>query len=471
MSSIKVVLMAGGNGTRFWPRSSSELPKQFLDFDGTGPLIRKAYNRALALVETTDIYVSTQRAYADLVRLHLPEVPPANFILEPEARDTAPALGLAAVTLQHDVSDAIMVAFPSDHMVGDDVQFLRAIRAAIQAAEKHDGLVTIGLHPTRPETGYGYIQLGPLEAKYHATPVHRVMTFKEKPTEEVAAAYLQAGTYLWNSGILVARLEVFRSEIAEHLPELDTVLTQLASLTLTSQRDLARVGEIFARAPRISIDYGVLERSRRVLAVAAEFPWDDLGTWSALARLGSPDACGNVVNGPVIPYDSHNLYVEAQHRVVAAVGVKDLIVIDSENGVLICSKDRTQDVRKVAEAAQEATKTQLNRFRPSTVLATVAGDWGQEYVWAATPQYTAKLVLLAVGGKRSQASRLGYSTLFIQSGTVCVLMGNGRTHNATRGCVVTIPPGFSYEVVAVTSACLLQVDAGPGEEGPITADG
>lgn len=456
---VKVVLMAGGSGTRFWPRSSPELPKQFLDLDGTGSLLRKTYDRALSLVESSHIYVSTQRDFAELVMGYLPELPERNLIVEPEARDTAPALGLSAVFVGQDSPDTVMVALPSDHLIEEEDSFARTLQAAIEAARSHQALITVGVRPDRPETGYGYMQLGMQVAAYGSMPLYHVAQFKEKPTEQVAQEYLKASNYLWNSGIFVWRVGVFRAALAKYLPDLEGVLRQIdgATAAVFSSPWLQRV---FSEAPRISIDYGLLEKSSEVYAVVAEFPWDDLGTWSALARLSLHDEHGNATQGPVVLSGAKNVYVEARERTIAAVGVSDLIIVDSDNGLLVCSQEGAQDVKSVAAAVQE-----LNRQQPAGLPASLSQnaehrEWGQELPWVNTPAYSGKFLRITAGKRLYCQGRYGYCSWFVQSGQGQLRLGE-EVRSVSAGDVITIPPSVAFEMTALASLSILEVSSFP----------
>ncbi|MEW8979383.1 MAG: sugar phosphate nucleotidyltransferase [Symbiobacterium sp.] len=337
---VRVVLLAGGRGERFWPRSTEALPKQFLQVDGKESLIRATFARAAALTGPESIYVVTQERYADLVRQELPALPEANLILEPCARNTAAALGLAARRLG---PDAILVAMPSDHHITGPARFRVTVQAAVEVA-RHGYLVTIGIPPTRPETGYGYIRRGaPLELPT-AVPAFRVDRFTEKPERATAEQYLQSGEYAWNSGILVARAGVLDEEIGRHMPELHAVLERLP----WAAPPLPGLAGQFAGLPGTSIDKGVLERSDRVAVVPGHFGWNDVGDWAALSRLLPLDENGNAVIGEVLLQDSRRVVVHGGDRLVVLLGVSDLIVVDTPKVLLVCAREKAQEVRQVA---------------------------------------------------------------------------------------------------------------------------
>jgi len=458
---VKVVLMAGGNGTRFWPNSTPELPKQFLTMECTGSLLQNAYARARTLVASHNIYVSTHVSYAELVLRQLPELPEENLILEFEGRDTAPALGLAAVVLGRTDPNTVMVALPSDHMVGDEGAFTNTLQAAVEAAGSLEALVTVGIQPERPETGYGYIQLGESVASYRGFQLHRVERFREKPTEPVARQYIEAGNCLWNAGMFVWRVGVFRAALARHLPELEAVLEQLEELSDQELRAEAQ-REVFALAPRISVDYGLLEKSSQVYSVLASFPWDDLGTWPALTRLRQPDLNGNITRGPVVLSDSKNTFVEANERVVAAIGVSNVIVVDGENGVLVCSVEHAHDVKKIAGVVRERNYRQA----PGVPFVRVGGfeqtQSGEMHTWVQTPDYTGRFLSINAGKRLCYDRHAGYRSWFVQGGLGRVLV-EGDPRDVAKGDVITIQPGRSCELLALTTLAIFEIAPGSGE--------
>lgn len=348
--------MAGGCGQRFWPKSTPICPKQFLPMLGSHSLLRMAYERATQLVEPSSIYVSTLAAYEALTRAELPELPAGNIIREPVGRNTAPALGLAALSLQRGGGDPILVALPSDHYIDGDVAFTTAIETAVAAA-REGYVATVGLRPTRPETGYGYIRLGEELGVADGVPFYRAAQFTEKPDEATARGYCSGGEHLWNSGIVVSRLSVLLHELERHAPAVYQALHEINAgpPTLAAFRDEGQAR--FASLPSLSFDYAVLERSDRIVTVLAEFAWDDLGDWAALGRRLSADEQGNVVIGRALLHDCNGLVVDnSGDRLIVAVGVTDLVVVSTAEAILVCHKDCTQAIRQVATAVTEASK-------------------------------------------------------------------------------------------------------------------
>jgi mannose-1-phosphate guanylyltransferase len=314
---------------------------------GNHSLLRMAYERATQLVEPSSIYVSTLAAYEALTRAELPELPAGNLILEPVGRNTAPALGLAALSLQRSGGDPILVALPSDHYIDGDEPFTTAIETAVAAA-REGYVATVGLRPTRPETGYGYMRLGEELGVADGVPCYKAAQFTEKPDAATARGYCSGGQHLWNSGIVVSRLSVLLHELERHAPAVYQALHEI---------DVAPSTARFASLPSLSFDYAVLERSDRIVTVLAEFAWDDLGDWAALGRRLSADEQGNVVIGRALLHDCNGLVVDnSGDRLIVAVGVTDLVVVSTPEAILVCRKDCTQAIRQVATAVTEAPK-------------------------------------------------------------------------------------------------------------------
>jgi mannose-1-phosphate guanylyltransferase len=334
------VIMAGGKGQRFWPLSTPERPKQFVDLERSGrTLLQATFDRLLPVTEGPGmVYVATAARYVGLVREQLPELPGSNLLIEPVARDSGPAIALAMLAIQERHPDAIAGVFASDHRIADVAAFQAAVRNTAAMAQRHDGLVTIGIRPTHPATGYGYIQVStPLEHGF------RVRSFVEKPTLERAQSYLEAGTYLWNAGIFVWRPGTLLAELERHAPKIIAPMRQAIE-----RRALA---EAFPRLPRISIDYALLEHSDRVYTVPGDFGWDDIGDWVALERLlgrDVEDPLNTVVGRHVGHQAAGNIvYTEDPNDVIVTVGVQDLIIVKRGNTVLLVRKDRVAEIKDV----------------------------------------------------------------------------------------------------------------------------
>lgn len=335
------VIMAGGKGQRFWPLSTTSRPKQFLDLDQCGrTLIQTTFDRVLPLTERPDrVFVATAERYVDLVREQLPEVPDENLLIEPEARDSAPAVALASLTIAERFPDAVVGFFSSDHRIGRPEAFQASIGGAIALARDRSGLVTIGIEPTRPATGYGYIEQGEsVEGGY------RVARFVEKPNLATARRYLAAGGYAWNAGIFVWEVGTVLSELDRHAPEL--------MRPLRDGFEQGRVAEVFPTLEKISIDYALMERTDRCYVVPGGFDWDDIGDWVALERLlQRADENANTVVGRHVGLDTRSniLYTDDPDDVIVTLGVRDLVVVKRGNAVLLVHKSRVQDIKALLD--------------------------------------------------------------------------------------------------------------------------
>ena len=340
MSKSVAVIMAGGSGQRFWPLSTAARPKQFLDLERCGhTLLQATFKRLQGLTEGAErTFVITGERYAELVLEQLPELPPENLLLEPTGRDTAPAAALAALEVRARVGgDAIMGLFPSDHRVGDVAAFHDTLRQAVALTEATDGIVTLGIKPDRPATGYGYIEQGePVAGGY------KVARFVEKPELASAQAYLETRRYSWNGGIFVWRVQSILDELCRYAPNLLNPLAEAHSA--------GRVHEVFPSLQKISIDYAVMERTQKAYMVPADFGWDDVGDWQALERLlhkGHSDT--NTVVGQHIGLETSGniIYTESEEDIVATLGVEDLVIVKRHNAVLLMRKDRVQDLKQL----------------------------------------------------------------------------------------------------------------------------
>lgn len=359
--------MAGGRGERFWPLSRQDRPKQFLPLISEKTMLQETVARLTPLLGIEDIYVVTGVQYAARVAEQLPDLPPANIICEPEGRDTAPCIALTAAYLAHRYpgEDPVLAVLPADHLITKPDLFRQTLTGAFALAAAEPVLVTIGMSPNRPETGYGYIKCGekvPWSGRHF---VYRVQRFTEKPDRATAEAFLQEGGYLWNSGMFIWRLSTITAAFQRHLPEVAAALPELAACCGGPPENLAGV---FSRLPRISIDYGVMEKADNVCVIPGDFGWDDVGTWSALARLLAADANENVtilsapspsaagVQEPIL-LGSKRCVVSGNGRLVAALGVEDLIIVDTDDALLICRRGQEQNLKSVLEQLRREHRT------------------------------------------------------------------------------------------------------------------
>lgn len=346
------IIMAGGTGTRFWPRGTSKTPKQFLDIDNSGEtLIQKTFKRLEGVFDITRIFIVTNIAYKNIVKRQLPQVPEENIIIEPIGKNTAPCIGLACLYIENFNPNAQVLAIPADQLTKNVKEFQNVVKSGLNFVEKYDGIVTIGINPTKPETGYGYIQYvtdEKIESKEIKIPVYKVKTFAEKPTLEIAKAFLKSGDFLWNAGMFIFRVNVMMSEIKKHLPELYNSLEQIKQ-NLYSKDFNKILEQVFSQIKSISIDYGVMEKSDCVYTIKGNFDWSDVGSWDEIYNLSKKDSNNNVLKGMTVIVNSKNCYVVNEQRVTAVVGCEDLIIIDTDNGLLVCKRGESQNVREVVD--------------------------------------------------------------------------------------------------------------------------
>ena len=346
---IVAVIMAGGKGERFWPRSRQNMPKQFLCLTGDGiSMIQHTVNRLESLVNIDDVFVVTNKDYKELVKEQLQELPEENILLEPKAKNTAPCIGLAAVHIRKKYTDAIMLVLPSDHLIKYNEMYVDTLKDAIEVAREEQNLVTIGITPTYPETGYGYINFGARKETGSNIRAYNVNKFVEKPNLELAKEYLASGKYLWNSGMFVWKASTILGKFEELLPDIYEGIVKIENAIGTDQYE--QVTEIeFNRLKGESIDYGIMERANNIYTLPGNFGWDDVGSWNALERVNKTNENGNVVQGNVITIQSKNSIIQADSKLIATVGVENLIIVDTEDALLICDKENAQDIKKIIE--------------------------------------------------------------------------------------------------------------------------
>jgi mannose-1-phosphate guanylyltransferase len=351
------VILGGGSGTRLWPASRRSRPKQLLSLGAPESLLGAAVRRAAALVGIDHTLIVTAADQEAAVRAAIPELPAANVIAEPMPRNTAPAVGLGAVAAARRAGpDAVIAVLPADPFIADEATFARLTALAI--AEGRDAIVTIGVRPTHPETGFGYLRLGArLDRAGVADPVHDVGGFVEKPDRPTAERYLSSGEYLWNSGMFFLTARRMLEEARRHLPALGALLHE----ALGAPDPAPVIAKGYAGVPSISIDNGIMEKASGLRVVPGEFGWNDVGSWAALPAMRRPDGAGNVVLGDATLLDgSGNIVVSEEGApFVGVVGVSDLVVVATRDAVLVIPKDRAQDVRRIVEAAKQAGRDHL----------------------------------------------------------------------------------------------------------------
>lgn len=343
---IYCVIMAGGIGSRFWPMSRNNKPKQFLDILGTGSsLIRQTFDRVSNFCNAENIYIVTSEAHRDQVVEHLPELSINQILLEPMRRNTAPCIAFASHKIAQRNPNATIVVAPSDHLVLNEVAFLKTINTAINFAAQNDSLLTIGIKPSRPETGYGYIQIGKPEAG-PGSNLFKVKTFTEKPNIEMANVFLKSGEFFWNSGLFIWSLPAIQKALDEHVPEIQAQFREAVSHFGTTKEHEAIVN-VYSQCRNVSIDYGVMEKANNVYVVCAEFGWSDLGTWGSLYLSSSKDINSNAVVGKnVMLHNVKNSLVNVpKEKLVVLEGLEDYIVVESDEILLVCRKEREQDIK------------------------------------------------------------------------------------------------------------------------------
>ena len=348
------VIMAGGRGERFWPKSRNNRPKQFLSLTSDGEtMIQKTVKRLLPLVDMEDIYIVTNAAYTELVLDQLPDLPKENILAEPCARNTAPCIAFAAAVIKQKYDDAVMLVLPSDHLIGYEDIYINTLKKAIRAAEQGKNLVTIGITPTYPETGYGYINFGK-----ECGDTYEVERFVEKPDLPTAKEYLASGKYLWNSGMFVWKVSSILADMKEFMPDIYDGAVRIGEAFNTPGFEDVLVKEFYAFRSE-SVDFGIMEKADNIYTIPGSFGWDDVGSWLAVERINETDDDKNYIEGDVISIGSERTTICGGKRLVAAVGLEDIIIVDTDDAVLVCSKNSTQDVKKVIAQLKEAKREEL----------------------------------------------------------------------------------------------------------------
>lgn len=394
------VILAGGSGTRFWPLSRESSPKQLLNVFGETTMIQQAVMRLDGAIPVKNVFVVTGKKYAFDIRSQLREVCGSEdftVLAEPEGRNTAPAIGLAAMHIRKISREGVMAVIPSDHVILKEDVFLEVLGRAAGLARK-GYLTTIGIIPRRAETGYGYIKRGKRLAEggrgKRDEAVFSVERFVEKPDLETADSYVRSGTYYWNSGIFVWRAADILKEIRRFLPELHKGLCEIGDAIGTKKE-----GEVLSRTFKtfspVSIDYGVMEKAAKVAVVPADMGWSDVGSWRSLEDVSEKDGDGNIVSGNVVDVGSKDSIIYAGRRVVATVGLKDMVVVDTPDATLICDKNKTQDVRKVVDILKERGAGELIEH------VTTHRPWGSYTILEIAERYKIKRIVVKPGAKLS----------------------------------------------------------------------
>jgi len=448
------VILSGGSGTRLWPLSRASLPKQLLPLNGDRTMIQDTVLRA-NLPDAAPSMIICNEKHRFLVAEQMQEigVKPSAIVLEPQGRNTAPAAAVAALIVAESDPKGIVILLPSDHVVKDEIVFRDAVAVAISAAEAGN-VVTFGIAPTGPETGYGYIQRGG-EVPGVAGAFH-VRRFVEKPDGATALRYVDDGGYYWNSGMFVFRADVLLEETARYAPD---VLPAAREALAKSKRDLDFIrldAENFARAPSISIDYAVMERTNRAVLVPGTFGWNDVGSWSSLWDIQKKDKSGNVLHGDVVVHDTKNSFVRSEKRLTALVGVRDLVVVVTKDAVLVADKARAQDVKAIVDKLKAADRSELIE---NTV---VYRPWGSYETIDLGERFQAKHIMVKHGGRLSlQMHHHRAEHWVVVQGTALVTVGE-KVFTLKENESTFIPQGEKHrlENTGDTPLHLIEVQSG-----------
>lgn len=352
---VTALIMAGGKGERFWPKSRANLPKQFLSLTDDGKtMIQLTVERIRPLVDIQDVYIATNSNYRELVKQQLPGLPQENILCEPVARNTAPCIGLGAVHVAAKYEDAVMIVLPSDHLIKDNEVFIDTFRAACEIAQKGDNLVTVGISPNYPETGYGYIRYD--KEKPYGT-AYAVEQFVEKPDLETAKTYLAEGGYLWNSGMFVWRVSTILGCFQKYMPMTYEGLKKIQSAIRSADEEKILLEE-FPKFESVSVDYGIMEKAENIYILPGNFGWDDVGSWLAVGRIKKNDENHNVISGTVVSVNTSDCVIEGSDKLIAAVGLKDMIIVDTKDAILIAAKENAGEIKQVLAKLREEQNDQ-----------------------------------------------------------------------------------------------------------------
>ena len=355
--SMYAVIMAGGKGTRFWPKSREKMPKHLLDIVSARTIIQETVERIAPLIPEENILIVTGQSHADELMRQVPRVPRENIIIEPLGRNTAPCIGLAGLHIKRKSPHDVMVVLPADHLIHNASRFRRILSAAADMAGRDDYLVTIGITPTSPETGYGYIEKGNLITAVNGENIYTVKSIREKPPLKRAKDFLRKGGFYWNSGMFVWNVDAILDAVERWLPQIYEGLLQIESAIGTDREEEA-LRTVYKTIPSMSIDYGVMEKADNVLLIEGDFGWSDVGSWDALWEISGKDEKGNAANcrDLFVGVDARNSLIHSPRKLVALLGVEDLIVVDTEDSLLICKRGSSQDVKKVVEILEDKKK-------------------------------------------------------------------------------------------------------------------
>lgn len=348
------VIMAGGGGTRFWPLSRQTTPKQLLNISGHGLMINETIDRILGTIPKENIFIVTNVSQGDKMKESVEEgIQMDHILLEPSARNTSACIGYAALEIVKKYGDGVMCIFPSDHYIQEEAEFNRILSEAVKTAETEDKLVTIGIKPTFPATGYGYIRFDKTETRL----AKQVTEFVEKPNHATAKSYVASGSYAWNSGMFIWKASTILNNFERFLPKVYAGLCEIGE-AMGTENEASVLQRIYPTIPGISIDYGIMERSSDVVVIEGDFGWNDVGSWDTLGVLYDMDANGNVIKGEQINLETTNCICYSDKRLITTIGVDNLIIVETDDAVLVCNKEKAQDVKKVVDILKEQGKAE-----------------------------------------------------------------------------------------------------------------
>lgn len=356
MNNYYALVMAGGSGTRFWPLSRKRLPKQFLSIDGVSEsLIKMTHQRLRRAFEPSKIFYVANPEYSTLIIKEITDIPESNIILEPLPKNTAPAIGLSAAIISKMDEEAVIAVLPSDHYIKNEDLFVKVLRAAYQVAKEGD-IITIGITPDRPETGFGYIRKGALISTVDDIDIHGVEAFIEKPNRQKAIEYISTGRYLWNAGIFIFTAKRILEEMGRLMPQTLDLILKVRDII---NREPERAIEIFAQIESISIDYGIMEKVSGIRVIPADLKWSDVGSWAAMRDILPKDSLGNVSIGENVLIDCQDCIVRSEKKTVAIIGMSSVAVIVTDDAILVTPLEKSQDVKKVVDELEKMGKKEL----------------------------------------------------------------------------------------------------------------